>query len=519
MSAAFLRAGCCCRFLCSVLTQYGFLYALGALLAMGSQVVVLGGDRQRPRLPLLLLELWITPVQHYLFMSAGVLLPVDKKLGIIINHSLLRLRKCLSLGFLTSYKKASTSSSTTLTFTIFLAIAFPHSLSKVLMGYGPVSALYQNSFAARLLRLLSASRKTILLQSEFVTLEVDLLCFSSGGQHPSANEPTLVVSDVSRAGGDDLWLGLDLEIRDDLLAVLGYRLSIFAWKTGQNIVCFEDRCITAFRFLSDVVIVVADITERYRESLDLFTISDHTPITRVARLWLDDMDCMDDPITTVMFANRAAKNGVVRSNLQIDAEHYIKPFTSLPDNLIYICITSNFKEELEYAFIVHSLALLCHAKEQDFDSISWEVWGRMATLAVSDRYRPAEFCGQRLLMRNGEIWDFNQYRVKRLGKGFAAETELARISVVAEEEKRGLAVIYSLPYVRIVLKQRLPLRYGTILCLDEDHILAKHFSIVLDLLRKAWNEGRLHAGQDLTMATLMIDFVGDNEAMWALLWL
>jgi hypothetical protein len=141
------------------------------------------------------------------------------------------------------------------------------------MGYGPVSALYQDSFAARLSRLLSASRKTILLQSEFgesfrgtvkiiglqvspscrhgnlplnaysrrpsdysaVTLEVDFLCFSSGGQHPSANEPTLVVSDVSRAGGVDLGLGLDLEIRDDLLAVLGYRLSIFAWKTGQNI--------------------------------------------------------------------------------------------------------------------------------------------------------------------------------------------------------------------------------------------------------------------------------------------
>ena len=33
-------------------------------------------------------------------------------------------------------------------------------------------------------------------------------------------------------------------------------------------------------------------------------------------------------------------------------------------------------------------------------------------------------------------------------------------------------MIYSLPYVRIVLKQRPPLRYGTILCLDEDRILA-----------------------------------------------
>jgi hypothetical protein len=188
---------------------------------------------------------------------------------------------------------------------------------------------------------------------------------------------------------------------------------------------------------------------------------------------MDDMDCINETITTVEFANRAAKNGVVRSNLQIDAEHYIKPFTSSPDNLIYICITtSNSEEEQEYAFVVHPSALLRHAKEQDFDSIFWEVWGRTATLAVSCRYRPAEFCGQRLLVRNGEIWDFNQYQVKRLGNGCAAETELARISVVAEEEKRGLAVIYSLPYVRIVLKQRPPLRYGTILCLDEDRILA-----------------------------------------------
>jgi hypothetical protein len=55
-------------------------------------------------------------------------------------------------------------------------------------------------------------------------------------------------------------------------------------------------------------------------------------------------------------------------------------------------------------------------------------------------------------VQNEEIWDFNQYRVKQLGNGFAAETELACISVVAEE-KRGLAMIYSLPYVRIMLKQ------------------------------------------------------------------
>jgi hypothetical protein len=212
-------------------------------------------------------------VQHYLFLSAGVLSHVDKKLGIITNHSLLQLQKRLAVVFLTSYKTASTSSSITLTSVIVLAIAFPHSLSKVSMGHGPVSALYQNSFAASLLRLLSASTTTILLQSEFgesfcgtskiiglqashlcrhgnlpphdythipspsdysaYTLEVDLLCFSLGGQHPSAREPTLIVRDVSRAEQ-----GLDLEIRGDLLAVLvplSGELFVFAWKTGQNI--------------------------------------------------------------------------------------------------------------------------------------------------------------------------------------------------------------------------------------------------------------------------------------------
>jgi hypothetical protein len=192
-------------------------------------------------------------------------------------------------------------------------------------------------------------------------------------------------------------------------------------------------------------------------------------MTQVARLWLDDMG---DPITNVKFANRAAKNGVVRSNLQIDdEEHCIKPFTSSPDNLIYIRITTRSSKEnrdQEYAFVVHSSALLYHAKEQDFDSILWRVWGPTATLWVACRYTPADFCGQRLLAWNGEIWDFNQYRVKQLGKGFAVETELTRICVMAEELKMGLDVICSLPYVKIVLKQRPPLCYK---CLDDDCIL------------------------------------------------
>jgi len=73
--------------------------------------------------------------------------------------------KCLV--FLTSYRMVSTSSYTTLTSIIILAIAFHHSLSKVWMDHHPISTLYQNSFTVSLSPLLSVLRKMILLQSEF----------------------------------------------------------------------------------------------------------------------------------------------------------------------------------------------------------------------------------------------------------------------------------------------------------------------------------------------------------------
>src|SRR5882762_9301446 len=56
--------------------------------------------------------------------------------------------KCLV--FLTSYRMVSTSSYTTLTSIIILAIAFHHSLSKVWMDHHPISTLYQNSFTVSL---------------------------------------------------------------------------------------------------------------------------------------------------------------------------------------------------------------------------------------------------------------------------------------------------------------------------------------------------------------------------------
>ena len=70
------------------------------------------------------------------------------------------------------------------------------------------------------------------------TIEIDLLCFSSGGEHPSASEPTLFVRDVSRTDR----VTMEMEIRAGLLGVLlkeeGQALReflVFDWKTAQNI--------------------------------------------------------------------------------------------------------------------------------------------------------------------------------------------------------------------------------------------------------------------------------------------
>jgi hypothetical protein len=78
--------------------------------------------------------------------------------------------------------------------------------------------------------------------SGYYVLEVDLLCFSSGGgEHPSAREPTIFV----RAVDEPERAAMEIEIRGDLLAVLlkeeeqywaENEFLIFNWKTAQTIV-------------------------------------------------------------------------------------------------------------------------------------------------------------------------------------------------------------------------------------------------------------------------------------------
>ena len=75
--------------------------------------------------------------------------------------------------------------------------------------------------------------------SGYYALEVDLLCFSSGGgEHPSAKEPYIFVRDVD---GTER-VTMEMEIRGDLLAVVlkedywaENEFLIFNWKTAQTI--------------------------------------------------------------------------------------------------------------------------------------------------------------------------------------------------------------------------------------------------------------------------------------------
>jgi hypothetical protein len=75
--------------------------------------------------------------------------------------------------------------------------------------------------------------------------------------------------------------------------------------------------------------------------------------------------------------------------------------------------------------------------------------------------------GQRCLLRpvsqaresrSRELWDFNPYRVRRLGKNFRLESEKASLSVETEPscaKSRGIkdGVYSSLPFVKIVPKR------------------------------------------------------------------
>jgi hypothetical protein len=234
----------------------------------------------------------------------------------------------------------------------------------------------------------------------------------------------------------------------------------------------NDTAIDAFRFLSDKVIVVANHSEK---SLDLFTLPEpqgdtgRTPMTKVAKLWLPNTS---HPIIKMRFCNPPAKNGTPHGNRQIDdAAISIKPFTNAPDHIIYCCVTTNTNFTGTFSLIVHSSTLLHYATGQDFNSIPWEEWSSAARCFSGRTREWTSFSGQQLLGRQTEIWDFNQYHVKRLGKGFAVETETAHISVITKTScvyvMDDESFYSSLPYVKTVPKRRWVFQ-----CLDDDRIFA-----------------------------------------------
>ena len=129
------------------------------------------------------------------------------------------------------------------------------------------------------------------------------------------------------------------------------------------------------------------------------------------------------------------------------------------------------------SFVVHSSALLrlipfpSHGHMQN--KILWESWGPTVTRwhegTVRGLYHFAS--GQRCILEARslgsspsslwQLWDFNPYRVRHLGKNFTLESEKASLSVETEPScakslgiKEG--VYSSLPFVKIIPKQQWP---------------------------------------------------------------
>jgi hypothetical protein len=222
----------------------------------------------------------------------------------------------------------------------------------------------------------------------------------------------------------------------------------------QQLTSKVTKAIHTFRFLSEKVIVVANVAHK---SLELYTLPEQhgatggTTMTMVARLHLPNTDCY---VYSMTFCSSPAKNGMPRNNVAV----FTKPFTNSPDNIIYCCMgVNNTQESGHVSLIVHSSTLLRYATSQDLKFIRWNEWGTMARCVDARQSHAANFSGQRWRRWN-EIWDFNQYRVKRLGMDFSAETETARISVITKGstikalDNHVSFCSGTLPYVRIVQK-------------------------------------------------------------------
>jgi hypothetical protein len=201
-------------------------------------------------------------------------------------------------------------------------------------------------------------------------------------------------------------------------------------------------------------------------------------MTKVAALGLPSVDegCN---IARLDFRNLPPKSIVSRMHQQLhDASIFAKPFTNASLDIISVVFTirspiGSYDQYDHPCFVVHSSTLQHHARATLQDTIPGQMWGPTTT-----RWYPhptINVCGQRCILdgpTSKEIWDFNQYRVRYLGQGFETESEAACVSVVTEMScvtSHGFkgGVYYSLPYVKLVLKQ---LKNHGATCLDDDRI-------------------------------------------------
>lgn len=254
--------------------------------------------------------------------------------------------------------------------------------------------------------------------------------------------------------------------------------------------------VDACRFLSNKLMVVGN---RTTPALELFTLpvlpndgTCSTPMIKLAALGFPTLanGCR---LVRMQFCNLPAKNGVARNNNLHDTDIHVKPFIGTsPDDIIYVSLTltSGPYEVAAISFFVHSSALRrcarIHAVSLQ-DTIPWNQWGPTVTRWHHGGIFPStRFCGQRCLSPSSHaIWDFNQHRVRRLGKGFVAESETTRLSVETEPSYLNSWVLEkqifsSLPYVKIVPKGWF-LRSAT--CLDDDRVFGCRVSDVHNFFR------------------------------------
>ena len=242
--------------------------------------------------------------------------------------------------------------------------------------------------------------------------------------------------------------------------------------------CMKGQTIKAFRFLSNSIVVVASASPSEPTAiLELFRVPVRngtgrpTPMIKVAALRLPAVDD-DRHISHVNFYPPGVRDLVIRERrLLYNASIHKIPFINPKfDTILFAKL--NIGGGYPYAnnsFIVYHSTLLRHVPPSgSLDNVQapvpWELWGPAATRwcgGVSAMGRLT--CGLRCLLNPGysmewELWDFNPYHVRRLGKDFALENESVRLTVETEPscaKNEGIknGIYSSLPFVKLVPKK------------------------------------------------------------------